>query len=434
MIRRRAPKQLEFWQAPEKFRLYRGGVGSGKTFAGCVECFRQPPRSRGMVVAPTYPMLMDSTFETFVRLAHHAGILRQSRESKPFARLDGNRQVLFRTADKPERLRGPNLGWFWPDEAALCHPLTFQILLGRIRRPPYRGWLTTSPRGNRNWTHTTFSKGGADYRTIVASTRDAFWHPAEFVGSMEANYSHDFARQEIDGEVLDDAQEGLLPLWWLDRIESIDRSARANGGLRRLSCDLGYGTGRDSFTAIVRDDLGILYAFESAYVGVPEAAQKVNDLSRKWNVRHDRIVYDAAGPGRDMARYLEPYGINQALGYFGGGKGGPKAENKRSKMAWRLRHRLDPTGPVELPDDDTPTRGYHPLWVRPDVPDFAPQPAFTLPADRPWWPRLKEELAELKFTTKAKKLCLEPKEELAARLKRSPDLCDALLMSFAVED
>jgi hypothetical protein len=335
--------------------------------------------------------------------------------------------VLFRTASDPDVLRGPNLGWFWPDEAALMSVDVWPVMLARLRLSPGQAWVTTTPRGKRNWTHTTFATGGPKYRTIVASTRGAFWNPPEFLDSMLGNYSPDFARQEIDAEVLDDEQEGLVPLWWLDAMETWIRAAGHPAGRRRMGVDLGYGTGRDSFTCLVRDDLGILGAIESPYVGVPQAAQLVQQQATRWRVRQEDIVFDAGGPGRDLPRYLEAYGI-EAVPYHGNGKGGPHFENRRSRCAWRLRQRLDPSRPLVLPTLPE-NAGFHPLFP-PAPPGVQTQPPFALPADRPWWPQLRQELGELKYTTRARKACLEKKEDLAARLKRSPDLCDALIMSF----
>jgi hypothetical protein len=426
-VSRSTEAQRRFWECPAKFRLYRGGVGSGKTFAGAVEALRQPRGSVGLVCAPTYRMLEDASLETFLALARRGGVLKSYLKGDRVAELAGRRRILFRTADDPEHLRGPNVGWAWGDEAALAHPLTWQILLGRLRLPPYRAWLTTTPRGNRNWTHTTFSTGGPRYATIGASTRDAFWHPAEFVASMLANYSHDFARQEIDGEVLDDAQEGLLQLWWLDALERTVRAAGA-AGPRRMGVDLGYGTGRDRFCIVIRDNLSLLYCHASSYVDVAHAALLISQASSEWGVRQEHITYDAGGPGRDLDDYLERYRITEAVPYHGSGSGGKLAVNRRSRCAWRLRQRLDPKRPAPLPRDFDPAK-YHPLFV-PEAPVGGPQPPFSLPAERPWWPRLKADLAELKFTTIGRKVSLEKKEDLAARIGHSPDEVDALLMTF----
>jgi phage terminase large subunit-like protein len=46
-----------------------GGVGSGKTMAGCAEVFRpEYANTTGAIVAPTFPMLRDATLRTFLGL------------------------------------------------------------------------------------------------------------------------------------------------------------------------------------------------------------------------------------------------------------------------------------------------------------------------------------------------------------------------------
>lgn len=424
-------EQREFWQAPEKFLLFRGGVGSGKTRAGVIRALAMPRGSVGMVLSPTYPMLRDAVLPLFLGLARRAGILRRWLKGDRIAELAGGRTALFRTASDPDALRGPNLGWFWPDEAALMSADVWPVMLARLRLSPARAWVTTTPRGKLNWTHKTFSTGDPDYRTIVASTRGAFWNPAGFLASMLANYSADFAAQEVDAAVLDNAQEALLAEWWVDRLETVVRAQGRPAGRRRAGIDLGYGTGRDSFTMLVRDDLGILAGMESPYVDVGHAAKIMAEQSRRFRIRPEDLVYDAGGPGRDMPRYLEQHDLQGAIPYFGAGAGGSRAVNRRSKCAWRLHERLDPHRPQEL--DPTDQRGAHQLhYVLPTEPSrgLAVQPPFALPVDRPWWPRLAEELKELRYETVARKVALEPKEELVKRLKRSPNLADALIMSY----
>jgi hypothetical protein len=62
------------------------------------------------------------------------------------------------------------------------------------------------------------------------------------------------------------------------------------------------------------------------------------------------------------------------------------------------------------------------------------QPPFTLPPERPWWPRLRRGAGALRYYHKGKLIALENKDEMAKRLGRSPDLVDALLMSFTLGD
>jgi len=186
-----------------KFRLFVGGVGSGKTRAGIVECFRQEPQSNGMVVAPTYTMLRDATLRTFLELAEEANILQSFKEGTMIAKLHGNRTVLFRSADDPNKLRGPNIGWFMMDEAALLDEIVWNIMIGRLREKPSRGWAVTTPRG-KNWLYHKFTKS-AGYEIIKSSSKDNPYLPEGFVESLEQSYTAEWRAQEIEGDFLDPA-------------------------------------------------------------------------------------------------------------------------------------------------------------------------------------------------------------------------------------
>lgn len=209
--------QRAFLTSPAKFRLFVGGVGSGKSRAGCLECLRQPAGSTGMVLAPTYPMLRDATLRAFLELAQRGGVLKSFNRSEMVAHLIDGKTILFRSADDADRLRGPNLGWFYPDEAALMDREVWLIMLGRLREAPGRAWVTTTPRGF-NWLHDVFTSGNPDYALFRSSTRDNTFLPDGFIASLEAAYTSDFARQEIDGEFMEPAG-ALFKRSWLEVIE-----------------------------------------------------------------------------------------------------------------------------------------------------------------------------------------------------------------------
>lgn len=195
--------QRNFWLSEARFRLFVGGVGSGKTRAGTIECFRQPPGSTGMVVAPTYTMLRDATLRTFLELSEEAGILTSFKEGTMIAKLAGNRTALFRSADDPNKLRGPNLGWFMLDEAALLDEVVWNIMIGRLRESPSRGWAVTTPRG-KNWLYHKFTRS-AGYDIIKSSSKDNPYLPEGFVESLEQSYTAEWRAQEIEGDFLDPA-------------------------------------------------------------------------------------------------------------------------------------------------------------------------------------------------------------------------------------
>jgi hypothetical protein len=184
-----------------------------------------------------------------------------------------------------------------------------------------------------------------------------------------------------------------------------------------MGVDIGGGVGADRSVVVVRNRKQILEIFASEWYGVHDDARqrlepKVVELARKWGVTPDCLLYDKAGIGRSFGSYLANHGYNGAIGYFGSGKGGKLYVNRRTANAFALKRRLDPHRK-----------------------DFVPFYCGGLPE----WPQLREELAELRSPAMEVeagqvKQVLEEKDALAARLRRSPDLLDALLMSFTYSE
>jgi hypothetical protein len=259
-----------------------------------------------------------------------------------------------------------------------------------------------------------------------------------FLDEAEREYGRDslWWLSHVDAQFPDSATDLLVKPAWVDRMASVQRADKP-GGRRRMGVDLGEGTGRDSSFIVICDELGILHAEGSERMGIPEAATAINRLMVTHGVRQEDVVYDAGGRGKDLWRYLEQFHVTDAVPYHGSGKGGFKFANKRSRMAWTLRQRLDPERPMPLPAEpvlsaeDRKIRE-SPFYVAPPKPKNELQPPFALPADRPWWPRLSEEIKGLRYHMDGDKIALEKKEDFAKRLGRSPDVCDAFLMTFAV--
>jgi predicted phage terminase large subunit-like protein len=192
--------QSRFWKSNARYRLFAGGAGSGKSYAGCLEILRQPAGSIGMVCAPTYTMLRDSTLTTFLEITRRGGVLKSFNKSDGVATLINNTRVLFRSADEPDRLRGVNLGFFYLDEGALVDEEIWLILLARLRLSPGRAWVTSTPKGFSNWLYTRFAKATSDdYCVIYSSTRDNIFLPAGFVDSLASAYTEQWQQQEIEG-------------------------------------------------------------------------------------------------------------------------------------------------------------------------------------------------------------------------------------------
>ena len=197
------PKQDDFVFCDNRFTAFIGGIGSGKTYAGAVKALsHMQPHTLGLVVAPTYPMLRDATLRTFLELAN--GWVTNFHKGEMRAEVAGG-EILFRSADTPDRLRGPNISFAWIDEAALCPKQTWDVVIGRLRQHGKAGpcWVTSTPKG-KNWLY----ERSSEMRIFKASTEDNPYLDDEFVKSLKAAYTGNFAEQELYAEFV--GFEGLI--------------------------------------------------------------------------------------------------------------------------------------------------------------------------------------------------------------------------------
>lgn len=213
--------QRSFWSSPAPYRAFVGGIGSGKTYAGAMQLLAMPPRSIGMVVAPTYSMLRDAALATFMEIAEP--LVRSFNKSRSDMELTNGTRILWRTADRPDRLRGPNLGWAWIDEAAYCKPSVWDVLIGRLRHPlgPHRMWITTTPKG-RDWIWRRFhpdgwaasDRTGAGYALVQCASRDNRFLPEGYVDTVAQDYTSAFALQELEGQFVEFSGGVFEPAWF----------------------------------------------------------------------------------------------------------------------------------------------------------------------------------------------------------------------------
>lgn len=205
---------------PANFALFLGGIGSGKTLAGSVRAAlatqgwlgkqKINTPNLGVVTAPTYPMLRDATIRTFFEIAGDLIAPSGYNKSEQTVLMKNGSEVIFRSTEHPERLRGPNAAWWFGDEAALYTVDVWKIMIGRLRQYGKRGhaWLTTTPKG-RNWIWQKFEQSRRrGYSKVVAATWMNPFLDEDFVRSLMVEYAGDFALQELEGVFV--AWEGLI--------------------------------------------------------------------------------------------------------------------------------------------------------------------------------------------------------------------------------
>lgn len=198
--------QQDFIDSTELYRGFTGGRGAGKSYIGALDLLLrvQDDRLYG-VYAPTFPMLRDSSWRMFLDLADQLRFIRTINRTEMRVLLGNGAEVLFRSADDPDRARGPNLSGAWLDEASLMVPEIFTIVIGCLRERGQQGWLsaTFTPRGRRHWTYAVFGAKQPNTALFHARTVDNPFLPEDFAATLRAQYPEQFARQELDGEFIE---------------------------------------------------------------------------------------------------------------------------------------------------------------------------------------------------------------------------------------
>lgn len=214
IVKEISPKQERFIYSDAQYTAYIGGVGAGKTNAGAKKAGQRSMEivCNGLIGAPTYRMLNDSTIPTFRE--ENQAFISQFRKADMIIEMVNGSKVYCRSADDPDMWRGLNLNWFWIDEAAYCQAYVWPVGIGRLRQvvngvKPI-AFITCTPKG-RNWIYEEWEEKHKDrdgYLLIRASTKDNPFLDPVYIENLERNYTGKYYAQEIEGQFV--AFEGLI--------------------------------------------------------------------------------------------------------------------------------------------------------------------------------------------------------------------------------
>lgn len=182
--------QHDFCRSSAIYRGFVGGRGSGKSWSISYDMIRRAKRGRlYMMASPTYTILRDTDLRAFISLARELGVLGEVKSSPPSVKLTTGAEILFRSADDPERLRGPNLSGVTLNEASLMPRDAYEICIASLREGGEQGWLTAgfTPKGRTHWTYEVFGgdKPKPDTAIFHARTKDNPFVPPSFQKTIE---------------------------------------------------------------------------------------------------------------------------------------------------------------------------------------------------------------------------------------------------------
>jgi predicted phage terminase large subunit-like protein len=272
--------QDQFSSSPASYRGFVGGRGAGKSWIGAFDLLMRAKAGRTYLVgSPTGILMNDTTYPTFKAIAMALGLF-VSEKLTPYPNVtivaeEGTALVRFRTAEDPERMRGPNLSGVWLDEASLMDEAAYTVCIGSLREAGEQGWLsaTFTPKGLNSWTYRVFGKNTADTAIFHASTRANPFNPPGFHDKLAHQYGPALAQQELEGVFCDVAGAEFPSDWFPDshwvpafpdeltlRVMYLDPSLgseatpiASKGGVKRLG-------DYSAYVMLARDKQGMLYA------------------------------------------------------------------------------------------------------------------------------------------------------------------------------
>lgn len=198
--------QREWWDLPNFIKALVTGYGGGKTLALAkrmiwLALYNSP--APVMTVSPSYPLALKTIVQSIDELLdgrctleeHMTYTLRKSQPYEFSISLPSRKGLIWcMSGERPERLKGPNIGAAGIDEPFIQHVDVFNQVIARVRHPQARVkeiCLTGTPEGVVGWGFDLCEGEGRnrqDVGVIQASTGENRALGGEYVERMEAAY------------------------------------------------------------------------------------------------------------------------------------------------------------------------------------------------------------------------------------------------------
>jgi len=295
-------------------------------------------------VAPTYKMLEPVLIrETLSILRMYGWPHKYNKTEKELTLYGADGQVksncFFRSCEDPETIRGlTDRGGLVMDEAALCPPDAYDIAIGTLRGKSVKyaqHHLITTPRGRANWVSQLAEKDGT--LLIKAKTESNTHLSPDFAETLRSKYSDDFARQEVDGEIIDATSCGLLTKAMIDRLLA-DTLPSGDGDIT-IGFDIG-GEGDDYSCLVVRRGSSILSIMRRRTPTDSDLDLMLMEAMSSYPAT--RVYIDSTGlghfvPSRMASRYpdSELIGVNFGANAYQSG-----FRNRRTEIYFELKKHI----------------------------------------------------------------------------------------------
>lgn len=199
------PSGKAFHESAAKYKLARGGKGSGKTQALLMEAFMlsfEYPGNVGLLARETVNELQEIIIDPLLDLVPPELVQEYKKAEKKIVFTNGS-MIYFRPLDESRKFKGMNLGWFGIDELDAARQEDWLQLIGQLRKPGVRhvAMGATNPTSMDHWIYETFVKEQhQDHEDFVFRTQDNKYLPKDFIEGLYATMPESWVRRYLEGQ------------------------------------------------------------------------------------------------------------------------------------------------------------------------------------------------------------------------------------------
>ena len=397
------PTQSIAHRAPNRYKLFGGAMGGGKTRWLCEEgkdLSLQYPGNRGVMCRYHLSDFKNSTLKCIEECFPPEIIVNHNLAEHTITLINGSEIIYMgmSEAENVSKLKSMELGWFAMDEASEIPKENFLLFQSRLRKrmndgtfPPFFGLLASNPADC--WLKDMFVyQKNRDYAFIPSLPKDNPYLPGDYEARLRESYPEDWVRIFLEGS-WDELSDGksVIPGDWIRRAINaeieIEEKRIVSSDIARFGDDeivIDYLLGN----RLVEQDV-------SNKQSLMETVGRIINKRRVYNAKM-LVVDDAAlgGGVTDRLREMD----EKVLAINGGERANDfeKFANLKSEIWWYAREQFE-KGRVSIIND--------PLLIR--------------------------QLGVVKHSYRSNgKIIVEPKDEVKVRLGRSLDRADAFILGL----
>lgn len=431
---------------PKRFKVYYGGRGAAKSMAFAAVLVLDCHRSGCKVLcAREYQNSMDdSVYSLIVDQIYQQGLERyfDIQATAIYHRLNGGCFRFIGLARNIQSIKS-KFGYnrCWVEEAETISEKSWRYLIPTLRLEDSEVWVSFNPEEEDSATFKLFIKPFAheltesgvyedsEYYVRKVSWRDNPWFPEVLRAEMERDKARNLKRylHIWEGELFAEYEDSVIEPEWVEA--AIDAHLKLGikpRGERVIGFDPAD-SGKDAKAICKRQGVVVEDVYGWTDGDVSEAIGRLWQAS--WDYRADLIVFDSLGVGAAVKVGLQEHignrkmlvnGFDAGGSPFGAYSGRPAKDvfrNKRAQFWWVLRDRFEATYRAVVKGE----------YVDPDT-------IISLSSTMPQLAKLKAELIrqQRKRGGGSTIIQLISKDEMRAKGVPSPNLADALMMSFDV--